>query len=122
MWPESVQCMGPEWFNFGGSSKFGRPNSPWFGDVHRLSPRLQGGPTAPGSTVVGRTDAATSGKSGVPVAYIGDAVPAKLAANIHRWEYVLLPEFWVGPRDPEGEAERARCRQGRKVTEIFTWV
>ena len=24
----------------------------------------------------------------------------------------LLPEFWVGLRDPEGEVERARRRQG----------
>ena len=70
MWPESIQRMGPEWFNFVMRSKLGRPNSPRYGDVLRLSPRLHGRSTAPGSTVVGRTDAATSGKSGAYAAYL----------------------------------------------------
>ena len=91
--------MGPEWFNFGRSSKLGRPNSPRYGDILRLSPRLHGRSTAPVSTVVGRTGAATSGKSGALAAYIGDGlppVPAKLAAKIRRWELtrVNTPLQW----------------------------
>ena len=34
----------------------------------------------------------------------------------------LLPEFWSGPKDGEGETRERRARQGRKVTEIFTWL
>ena len=99
MWPEFIQCMRPEWFNFGGSSKLGRSNSPRYGDVFRPSPRLYGRSTTPGSTVVGRTDAAMPGKSGAPAAYIRDGlpqVPAKLAAKIRKWELtqVNMPLQW----------------------------
>ena len=52
-------------------------------------------------------------------------VPAKLAARIRRWEYVemgeLLPEFWIGSKAEEGEV-KIRTRQGRKVSDIFTWL
>ena len=35
----------------------------------------------------------------------------------------LLPEFWVGPKEAEGEpGKEKRLRQGRKVTEIFAWL
>ena len=34
----------------------------------------------------------------------------------------LLPEFWPGPRDDEGEGKRDQRRRTRKVTDIFTWV
>jgi len=34
-------------------------------------------------------------------------VPAKLVNKMRRWEFVkmgkLLPEFWVGPKEAEGE-------------------
>lgn len=60
--------------------------------------------------------------------YIGDGmppVPAKLTAKILRWEFVemgeLLPEFWATLKETEGEKER-RNRQGRKVTDIYTWL
>ena len=61
-------------------------------------------------------------------AYVGEGmppVPAKLAARIWRWEYVemgeLLPEFWIGSKAEEGEL-KIRTRQGRKVSDIFTWL
>ena len=61
-------------------------------------------------------------------AYVGDGmpqVPAKLAAKIRRWEFVemgeLLPEFWAGPKEEE-QSKECRVRQGRKVTDICTWV
>ena len=68
--------------------RLGRPNSPRCGDVLRPSPRLHGmsrRTDSPGSTVVGRTDVAMSGKSGAPAAYIRyglPPVPEKLAAKI----------------------------------------
>ena len=50
-------------------------------------------------------------------------VPAKLAAKIHRWDFVemgeVLPEFWVALRDGEGDNKQ---RQGRKVTDLCTWL
>ena len=62
-------------------------------------------------------------------AYIGEGlppVPARLAAKIRQWEYIemgeLLPKFWSGPKDGEGEAHKRQAQQGRKVTEIFTWL
>ena len=62
-------------------------------------------------------------------AYVGDGmppVPAKLAAKIRRWEFVemgeLLPEFWVAPRDGEGDNKVRRARQGRKVADLCTWL
>ncbi len=51
-------------------------------------------------------------------------VPAKLAGKIRRWEFVemgeLLPEFWTAKEEVERKDQRPR--QGRKVTEIFTWL
>ena len=63
-------------------------------------------------------------------AYVGDGilpVPAKLVNKTRRWEFVemgeLLPEFWVGPKEAEGEpGKEKRLRQGRTVTEIFAWL
>ena len=62
--------------------------------------------------------------------YVGDgmlSIPARLAAKIWRWEFVkmgeLLPEFWVGLKEPEGGPVKERwMRKGRKVTEVITWV
>ena len=58
--------------------------------------------------------------------YVGDGmspVPAKHASKIRRWGFVemgkLLPEFWVAPRDGEGDNKQ---RQGRKVTDLCTWL
>ena len=53
----------------------------------------QGRLIAPGSTIVRRTDAATSGKSGAPAAYIGDGLPPGrrswqqkfVGGNMWRW-------------------------------------
>ncbi len=60
-------------------------------------------------------------------AYVGEGlppVPAKLAGKIRRWEFVemgeLLPEFWTAKEEVERKDQRPR--QGRKVTEIFTWL
>ena len=63
-------------------------------------------------------------------AYVGDGmppVPEKLVNKIRRWEFMemgeLLPEFWVGPKEVEGEPGKEKwLRQGRKVTEIFAWL
>lgn len=59
--------------------------------------------------------------------YVGDGsspVPVRLAGKIRRGEYVdmgeLLPEFWTGTREEEGDG--ARARRSRKVTDILTWV
>ncbi len=67
-------------------------------------------------------------KLAVGGAFIGEGlppVPQKLAAKIHRWEYVdmgeLLPEFLARQRE-EDEAKDRAARQGRKVTDILTWV
>ena len=62
-------------------------------------------------------------------AYVGNGmppVPAKLVAKIRRWDFVemgkLLPEFWVTPRDGEGDNKERQARQGRKVTDLCTWL
>ena len=34
----------------------------------------------------------------------------------------LLPEFWVTSRDGEGDNKERRARQGRKVTDLCTWL
>jgi hypothetical protein len=62
--------------------------------------------------------------------YVGEGVPpvpAKLASKIRRGEFVdmgeLLPEFWGGAREEDGEARREqKARRSRKVTDIFTWI
>ena len=79
-----------------------------------------------------RHDWAALGRAGSPQrgAYVGDdmlPLPAKLVNKIRRWEFIemgeLLPEFWVGPKEAEGESgKEKRVRQGRKDTDIFTWL
>ncbi len=62
--------------------------------------------------------------------YVGDGmppVPAKLVNKIRRWEFIemgeLLPEFWVGPKEAEGDVgKEKRGRQSRKVTDVLTWL
>ena len=61
--------------------------------------------------------------------YVGEGtspVPTKLAIKIWKGEYVdmgeLLPEFWVDAREQSDVRREVRPRQGRKVTDIFTWL
>ena len=54
-------------------------------------------------------------------------LPAKLVNKIRRWKFIemgeLLPEFWVRPKEAEGESgKEKRVRQVRKDTDIFTWL
>ena len=62
-------------------------------------------------------------------AYVGEGmlpVPPNLAQKkIRCWGYAemgeLLPEFWTGSREAEAET-KAKTRQGRKITDVFTWL
>ena len=53
-------------------------------------------------------------------AYVGEGMPpmpVELVNKIRRWEFVekgeLLPEFWAGPKEAEGEpGKEKRHRQG----------
>ncbi len=63
-------------------------------------------------------------------AYVGNGmppVPAKLVNKIRTLEFIemgeLLPEFWVGPKEAEGDVgKEKRGRQSRKVRDVFMWL
>ncbi len=104
------------------------------------------GTTAPGSRVVRGSMPGTSalgmasgggsmpGTSALGITSVGGSMPgtsalgiAKLVNKIRRWEFIemgeLLPEFWVGPKEAEGDVgKEKRGRQSRKVTDVFTWL
>ena len=94
------------------------------------TPNTFGTTQSPAATLVNLLPLATHDlKLPTGGAYVGEGlppVPARLAAKIRQWEYIemgeLLPEFWSGPKDGEGEPRERRPRQGRKVAEIFTWL
>lgn len=94
------------------------------------SPMAESIPAAGGLLSIPPPPGGWDGRVSAAGNYVGGGmplVPARLARKIRRWEFVemgeLLPESWVGPKEQEAESvKERRARQGRKVTDIFTWV